>query len=192
MIGYPVKKKYKDPKKQIGSQGDRGMSLEYDLNISNAYYRNNKRALIYKKPTPIQVVKVDYPARSAARISEAYYKTPSTTDYQGIYRSKAIDFEAKETGSKTSFPFSSIHKHQIEHLKAVLYHGGIGFLIIRFTCYNEDYILPAQVLLTYVEAKKHSISYADIKQYGIRIEESFNPRMRFLDAIDKYYFQEEN
>ena len=83
----------------------RGMSLEEDINDSNAYYRACDRALIHKKPTPIQVVKVDYPARCAAKITEAYYKTPSTTDYNGVYRGKAIDFEAKETKSKTSFPF---------------------------------------------------------------------------------------
>ena len=61
----------------------RGMSLESDINDSNKYYRACDIALIYKKPTPIQVVRVDYPARNKAKIVEAYYKTPSTTDYNG-------------------------------------------------------------------------------------------------------------
>ena len=33
-------------------------------------------------------MKVDYPNRSHAKIVEAYYQTPSTTDYNGIYRGK--------------------------------------------------------------------------------------------------------
>ncbi len=70
----------------------RGMSLEKDLNDSNAYYADCDRALIHKKPTPIQVVKVDYPARNSAKITEAYYKTPSTTDYNGIYRGRGSRF----------------------------------------------------------------------------------------------------
>ena len=63
---------------------NRGMRLEADLNDTNKYYRECDKALIYKKPTPVQVVRVDYPARNKAKIVEAYYKTPSTTDYNGI------------------------------------------------------------------------------------------------------------
>ena len=85
MIKYPNQKK-----QTINTQSNytmnRGMSLESDLNYSNEYYRAIDKALIYKKPTPIQVVHVDYPMRNKARISEAYYKTPSTTDYNGIYK----------------------------------------------------------------------------------------------------------
>ena len=105
VIGYPNKKQTAQPiASQMHSYSGRGMSLEHDLNLSNTYYNECSRALIHKKPTPIQVVRVDYPERSAAKIVEAYYKTPSTTDYNGIYRGRAIDFEAKETKNKTSFP----------------------------------------------------------------------------------------
>ena len=82
--------------------GNRGMTLENDLNITNSYYREIDKAYIYKKPTPIKIVKVDYISRQAATIKEAYFEEPSTTDYNGIYKGKYIDFEAKETKSKTS------------------------------------------------------------------------------------------
>lgn len=85
------------------SYSSRGMRLENDINDSNKYYRELDRALIYKKPTPVQVVHVDYPKRQRAKITEAYYKTPSTTDYNGVYRGKYIDFEAKETKNKNEF-----------------------------------------------------------------------------------------
>ena len=65
------------------STSNRGMDLEFDINRSNQYYLANEIAVVHKKPTPIQVVKVDYPKRSSAKIVEAYYKIPSTTDYNG-------------------------------------------------------------------------------------------------------------
>ena len=68
-----------------------GVIFENALNISNEYYRLHDIAFIYKKPTPVQIVRVDYPQRTKAKITEAYYKTPSTTDYNGIYRGKYID-----------------------------------------------------------------------------------------------------
>lgn len=175
----------------VDSHNGRGMNLEKDLNVSNTYYEQVGRALIHKKPTPIQVVKVEYPARSAARICEAYYKTPSTTDYNGIYRGKPIDFEAKETKSKTSFPFKSIHVHQIEHLRKVLYHKGIGFFIIRFTSYQETYLVDAPLLIRMWDDGKKSISYETLKASASLVKEGLTPRLRYLDNVDALYFKEE-
>lgn len=75
----------------------RGMSLEKEINDANRYYLATEQAVIYKKPTPIQLVKVDYPKRSAAVVKEAYFKRPSTTDYNGVYQGYYVDFDAKET-----------------------------------------------------------------------------------------------
>ena len=60
--------------KKTTQYGSRGMSLEDRINQSNQYYLSHNLAVIHKKPTPIQVVKVDFPRRSAARITEAYYR----------------------------------------------------------------------------------------------------------------------
>ncbi len=170
----------------------RGMRLENDINDSNKYYNETDKALIYKKPTPVQVVHVDYPKRQKAKITEAYYKTPSTTDYNGIYKGKYIDFEAKETKNKTSFPLFMIHPHQIQHLKKVKYHGGIGFFIIRFNSYNETYLVDAPLLINKIESStKSSIPYAWFQQNGHDIQEGLNPRLNYLKVVDELYFKEE-
>src|SRR5690625_3966721 len=117
--------------------GNRGMTLEKDIVSTNQYYLETDVAVIHKKPTPVQVVQVDYPKRSAAVIKEAYYRRPSTTDFNGVYKGKYIDFEAKETKNKTSLPFANIHEHQVEHMRQVDEHGGIAFFIIRFKPLNE-------------------------------------------------------
>lgn len=99
MVNYPNLKKapanMSIPKKSTSKHytAFRGMSLEEDINLSNTYYLSVDQAVIYKKPTPIQIVKVDYPSRNKARIVEAYYQAPSTTDYNGIYKGRYIDFE---------------------------------------------------------------------------------------------------
>ncbi|NBK97852.1 MAG: Holliday junction resolvase RecU [Erysipelotrichia bacterium] len=191
MINYPNKKKSANHFVNSSSI-NRGMGLEKDLNDSCLYYKECDRALIYKKPTPIQVVKVDYPNRNHAKICEAYYKTPSTTDYNGIYRGHYIDFEAKETRSKTAFSLKNIHVHQIEHLKRVQKHGGIAFLIIRFTTLNETYLLDASYMIEAYETKdKKSITYALIHEKGFLIKEGFSPRLKYLDVVDHIYFKED-
>ena len=169
----------------------RGMSLESDINDSNKYYRACDIALIYKKPTPIQVVRVDYPARNKAKIVEAYYKTPSTTDYNGLYRGKYVDFEAKETKVKT-FPFANISKHQIDHLQKIINHGGIAFVIIAFTSLNEVYLIDASHIINdYYHSQRKSITYEKIKNLGHLIPQGYQPRLDYLKVVDDWYFKED-
>lgn len=166
----------------------RGMNLEEDLNITNQYYLAKEIAVIYKKPTPVQIVKVDYPKRSAARIVEAYYRTPSTTDYNGLYKGKYIDFEAKET-KKGFFPFANISLHQINHLDNIVKHQGIAFVIIAFTKVNEVYLIDAPYVIdAYRHAKRKSFLYEEIKEHGHLIQQGFNPRLNYLEIVDKLYF----
>lgn len=170
--------------------GDRGMTLEQEINQSNIYYRTHDIAVIYKKPIPLQIVKVDYPKRSKAVIREAYFRQPSTTDYNGIYKGKYVDFEAKETRHKTMFPFTNFHEHQIEHLRKCLKLGGICFVIIRFVTLNEYYVLPASVLIKHWDLQntkdgKKSLSHQLIVENAYPIEPSFNPTLPYLSACDK-------
>ena len=168
---------------------NRGMRLEADLNDTNKYYRECDKALIYKKPTPIQVVRVDYPARNKAKIVEAYYKTPSTTDYNGIYKGRYIDFEAKDNMIVTAFPLKSIHEHQIRHLDAIVRHGGIAFVIVRFIKRSETYYVPADKMVRFVRStERSSIPYDWFKENGILIPSSYTKPVDYLKVVDQLYF----
>lgn len=170
----------------VNSYSNRGMNLEADLNDTNEYYRHNDIAIVHKKPTPITINRVDYKSRKDAVIKEAHFKIPSTTDYNGIYEGKYIDFEAKETKSLTSFPLGNIHIHQIKHLENIYNHGGIGFIIVRFTKLNKTYLLFIKDLLDFIENEKRAsipISYFDKKGYIIK--EGINPRLNYLKIIDE-------
>lgn len=175
-------------KKDI-NYGNRGMTLENDLNETNNYYLVHDIAIIHKKPTPITINKVDYKSRNDAVIKEARFKIPSTTDYNGIYKGKYIDFEAKETRSKTSFPLSNIHKHQIVHLKSILSHGGIAFIIVRFISFNETYYLDARDLMSFLDNNdRKSIPYDYFKEHGYLILDKYNPRVDYISIIDRLFF----
>lgn len=191
MINYPIKRKTQN---KTNNRANLGMTLENDIETTNQYYLINDIAVIHKKPTPIQVVGVSYPARNKAKIVEAYYKTPSTTDFNGIYKGRYIDFDAKETNSKTSMPLKNIHMHQIEHLKQVAAHGGIAFLIVHFKQYNEYFILPSALLFQYWDLQndekkgRKSIPYQTFKDQAYPISFGYIPRLDYLKVIDQYYF----
>lgn len=190
MIGYPTKKKaYVQTESKTSTK--RGMNLEEDLNISNQYYLDLDIANIHKKPTPITIVKVDYPIRSKSKITEAYFKIPSTTDYNGVYKHRAIDFEAKETQSKTSFTLSNIHLHQIQHMESVARHGAISFLIIRFTTLDETYLLFIDKFKEFTNNhNRKSIPIDWLRQNAYLIPYSLTPPIHYLKVIDSTYFKE--
>lgn len=175
---------------KVKNYSNRGMTLESDINNSNEFYLLNNIAVIYKKPTPITINKVDYKSRYDAKITEAYFKIPSTTDYNGIYKGYYIDFEAKETNSLTSFPLNNIHNHQIDHLKRIYNHGGIGFIIVRFNKLNETYILMVEDLINFLNNEdRKSIPIDYFKKYGYLLKENFNPRIDYLKAIDERIYK---
>jgi recombination protein U len=189
---YQTKNPLKSAPQSEHNYANRGMTLEEDLNATNDYYRKHGIAVIHKKPTPIQIVHVDYPKRSAAVIKEAYFKQASTTDYNGIYRGKYIDFEAKETRNKTSFPLQNFHEHQINHMKQVLEHGAICFVILRFTVLDEVYLLDAKHLISFWNRRqsggRKSIAKHEIEQYGHYISLGYQPRIDYIKIVEKVYF----
>jgi recombination protein U len=189
MVKYPIKRK---AHVKTTNYANLGMTLESDIEQTNQYYLDHGIAVIHKKPTPIQVVNVSYPARNKAKIVEAYYKTPSTTDFNGIYQGKYIDFDAKETNSKTSMPLKNVHPHQIDHLREVSKHGGIAFLIVHFKQFNEYFLLPFEILASYWDSQhektgRKSIPYDAFKNNAYMIPFGFQPRLDYLSIIKQHY-----
>lgn len=157
------------------------MTLESEINDSNKYYLEKDIAVIYKKPTPVKVVK-----QVNEKIVNAYFEKPSTTDYNGLYKGKYIDFEAKET-KQTSFPLRNIHPHQIKHLENIINHNGICFLIVRFVNINETYLLFGKDFIYFIKNnKRKSIPHSYFQEKGHLIKDKLMPRIDYLKIIDKY------
>jgi len=185
---YPNKIKKDNTTNNNISYANRGMDLEYLINEANSYYLNNDIAVIYKKPTPIQINKVSF-KNGKPEVIKGTFNQKSTLDYVGLYKGKYIDFDAKKTLKNTSFPLENIHQHQLEHIKRIINHGGISFLIIEIC--HEIYLLDGKVLLDFINNnKRKSIPYIFIKENAFLINFGYNPIIDYIKVIDNVYFKE--
>lgn len=176
-------------KKNIG-YANRGMFLEHIINNANTYYLSKDIAVIYKKPTPIKVLNVAYRSSKTTLIDKAVFSETSTLDYNGVYKGKYIEFDAKECKNSTSFPLSNIKPHQIEHIKNIMRHNGIVFLIIFMN--NKFYLLKGDSLISFIgNNDRKSIPYDYIEEKGYIIKEGYMPRIDYIKAIDEAYLKEE-
>lgn len=158
------------------------MTLESELNDSNKYYLENNIAVVYKKPTPVKVLK-----RVNEKIVDAYFEKPSTTDYNGLYKGKYIDFEAKETKNRSSFPLNNIHPHQIKHIENIIKNEGISFIIVRFTTIGKTFLLFGKDLLNFIKNNnRKSIPLDYFNEKGYIIKDKLNPKVDYIEIINKY------
>ncbi len=193
MYNYPNKKKNTNAtvNQQKTVHANRGMKFENLLNETNDFYALHDRAYIYKKPTPIKVVRVNTKTDNFQKkhvISEAYYERASTTDYNGIYKGHYIDFEAKEVKYKTFNIGANLKQHQIDHLLNVARHGAYAFLIVHFMSVDEVYILKAEDLEYFLKFNKtKSIIPLDyFKEHGYLVEQNYLPKLDYLKVVDQW------
>ena len=183
---YPgkAKKAYQKPV----SYARRGMDLENLINEANKYYLDNDIAVIYKKPTPVEIKKVSYKGKT--EYIEGVLREKSTLDYTGVYKGYYLDFDAKSSKSKTSFPLANIHKHQLLHIDRVLEHKGISFLIIEMN--DRFFILDGNVLIKFVNNNdRKSIPFDFIKNNGLEIKLKFNPTLDYIPVLDSLISKKE-
>ncbi|MCQ2802286.1 MAG: Holliday junction resolvase RecU [Bacilli bacterium] len=196
MIRYPNGMTYygnKKRKKHLTStelsisSANRGMELEHLINQSNEYYQLKHICLVKKRPVPINVLKVDY--TKGARITQAFFEEKSTTDYNGLYKSKYLDFEAKSTQNSTAFPLNNITKHQIEHLKEVILQNGIAFFIIQFKAHEKIFFVEAKDVIDFISKNnRKSIPYDFFVKNCEEIKLTYNPYLDYIKIVDKKYF----
>lgn len=179
-MNYPnnIKKEYH----KVIDYANRGMDLENIINKTNEYLLDNNIAVIYKKPTPIGIVNVSY-ENNKQIINKAYFASPSTLDYNGLYKGRYIEFDAKMTKNRTSFPLANIHIHQIKHIRNIINHKGIVFLIIAIN--EEYYLLNGTDLINFIDKEtRKSIPYDFIKKYGYKLEYNYNKGLNYIDVIN--------
>lgn len=163
-----------------------GMQFENDVSKSCDFYREKELADIYKRPTPIKVVKMSKTKKGM--IEEAYFQEKSTTDYVGIYKGKYIDFECKETIHDT-VPYHMIREQQFRHLELITKLGGIGFFLVSFKKAQEVYLMPATIILEEIRNKKHpGFKREFFQEHGVLVKRSFLPPYLLLDAIEEAFF----
>lgn len=162
-----------------------GMDFESDVSKTCDFYRLQGKADIWKRPTPIKVVKMS--KEHPGMISEAYFQEKSTTDYVGIYKGRYIDFECKET-IHDEIPYAMIREQQYLHLDLIIRLGGIGFFLVSFKRAQEVYLMRAEIILEAVKEKHHpGFKREFFKEKGILVRRGYNPPYYLLEAIDKAY-----
>lgn len=130
------------------SHANRGAGLERLVDMTNNQYRNHEIADIRKIPTPVQIT-----GNKGGKVT-GYTQKGEWVDYVGIFESKTIVFDAKETSNRTSFPLNNISEHQYELLKSWRQKGAHSFLLVSFNKLDEIYLLAFKTLETYWEDAK--------------------------------------
>lgn len=184
MYNYPNKKKSLKNKEILSNLNKRGLDFEEEINRANDFYVANDIAHIYKKPTPIKVLKVtntndNFTKRT--KITDAFFEKKSTTDYNGIYKGNYIDFEAKESKEKHFNLKVNLHSHQKEHLYSVAKHGGIAFLIINMKYYGQVFIIE----ITKVDKEQEKLDYEFLKENGYELKQENTIYLDYLKIVDK-------
>ena len=65
--------------------------------------------------------------------------------------------------------------------------------MIYFKSLDEVYIVDAKDIINlYENGERKSITYEQVKRIGTYVEQGFIPRLKFLDVVDKVYFNEKD
>ena len=156
--------------------------LEKTANAINMGLRRSKKALVLKIPVPLELT-------SKGLIAKA-----STVDYSGtVQGGLSIDYDAKETENKTSFPLANIKEHQLNYLKLKSELGGIAFFMIHFKkVYPEKvFITPISLVHKYWHAAtfedgRKSIPFKEFKESWLTPVDEYIKKVREIQDELRY------
>ncbi|MDM5436635.1 Holliday junction resolvase RecU [Bacillus hominis] len=168
--------------------GNRGMAFEMLINLVNEMYQRAGVALINKRPTPVKVLK-----SKGGRVLNGFYEAKSTVDYDGVYKGRAIAFEAKSTENPTRFDLKNIAQHQLDYLEKAERMGAVCFFLIEFSKDKSVFLVPLTVIQFYVRMShqpkgKKSIPRADFDIYGYLVDQTERAPVDYLQYIDEQGF----
>ncbi|TKI83263.1 Holliday junction resolvase RecU [Bacillus mycoides] len=166
--------------------GNRGMAFEHLLNITCRMYKTANVGIFNKRPTLVKVIKTN----NKGEITKSAWESKSTVDYDGVYKGRAVYFEAKSTNIKTSFPLDNISRHQIDYLKDTQAHGSICFFLIEFRADHIVYFVPVSLIAEYYEAMlydggRKSIPREEFEQHAYVVERTNRALVDYLVYVDK-------
>lgn len=183
LINYPTKKNSLNRK--VNNLANKGMALEDMINRANQYYKAQDIAFINKRPTPIKVMKTD----GNYKITDAVFLNASTLDYVGVFQGRYLDFEAKETSSKTGLPLSNFAQHQLEAIEIVKKHKGYSFVLVYLKAFEEIYLLDGQYVIEAAHLNQKSIPINQIREHGVLIKPGYSILLDYLKAVRIAYFE---
>ncbi|OLR83701.1 Holliday junction resolvase RecU [Bacillus sp. MB366] len=165
--------------------GNRGMAFEMLINLANEMYQRGGVALINKRPTPVKVLK-----SKGSRVLNGFYEAKSTVDYDGVYKGRAVAFEAKSTEKDTRFDLKNIAQHQLDYLEKAEKMGAICFFLIEFSKDKSVFAVPLSVIQSYVRMShqpkgQKSIPRADFDIYGYLVEQTERAPIDYLQYVDE-------
>ncbi|BAU28206.1 recombination protein U [Aneurinibacillus soli] len=169
------------------SHANRGMAFEKLLDYTNKMYENAGMALINKRPTPVKIM-----GQNSRGMIHGYLEKPSTVDYDGVCKGRAIVFEAKSTKELTRFPLGNIHEHQVEYMRKCHKCGAIAFLLVEFAAHQTVYLLPYTLLAQYWEKAKNgkrgtkSIPLQEMDVYAYQVNKGRVP-VDYLTVVEKVW-----
>lgn len=165
----------------------RGMGLEGLIEYANTLYLQKDIAVITKRPTPIKVTRM-----LRGRITDGVYEKPSTVDFNGAYRGKPVEFEAKSTQELNRFDLKNVEEHQVQHLEACQRHGAICFFLIEFAKHGTVYLLPYEAFRHFWSRRQpgtrgtQSIALTELELNAYEVD-SGRVGLDYLKVVDKVW-----
>lgn len=155
-----------------------GQAFERYVSMSNRRYRDIGEADMYKQHPEVKV------RRGDDGFNGARFGARSGLDYIGVYKGRAVTFDAKETKG-ASLPLNNIKAHQIETLQRFKAHGGISFLLVHMSRYGEVYVISTDDVIAVKESDRKSIPYSLMTERGYLVKPGNNVTVDYLTTMER-------